>query len=64
MNTSLLTVPVSIEAKTKPELTKLMLAVQMRLNSKVHFFDITFVKGKWVAWYEADFQTQLVKDNE
>ena len=64
MNTSILTVPVSVEAKTKEELTIAMLAVQKRLKSKVHFFDISFVKGKWTAWYEVDLRSQLIREND
>jgi len=61
MTTSLFTVPVSIEAKSRDEMTKLMLAVQGRLSRKVSFFDIQFVQGKWVAWYEIDLKSQLIK---
>ena len=62
MSTSLLTVPTSIEAKTRDELTMLMLVVQSRLKAKVHFFDIQFEQGKWIAWYEVNLEATLVKN--
>jgi len=61
MNTSILTVPTSITAKSRGELTKQMLIIQRKLESKLHFFDIQFVKGEWVAWYEADFKNIIKK---
>ena len=60
MNTSLFTVPVSVQASSREELTKFMLAIQARLRAKVHFFDIQKDGKKWVAWYEVDLRSKLV----
>lgn len=60
-SSNLLTVPVSIEAKSRDDLTKLMLAIQGRLRLKIAFFDIQFAQGKWIAWYEVDFRSKIMK---
>lgn len=59
METSYITtVPQSIEASTKDELGKIMLAINLRTNSKVHFFDFTYANGKWHCWYEINMSAQ------
>jgi len=64
MNTSLFTVPISVEATSREELTRKMLAIQARLRLKIHFFDIQKDGKKWVAWYEVDLKSQLVRGED
>ena len=61
MNNSLLTVPQFIEAGSKQELVRFMLALQTRVKMKLHFFDIQKDGKKWVAWYEIDLKPELLK---
>ena len=61
MSSLLFTVPVSVTAKTRDELTMACLQVQMNTGLKVRFFDINFVKGEWIAWYEIDMESALIK---
>lgn len=58
-NNSPFVVPRHIKAKNETELEQLMVAVQLRLSMKVHFFDIQFVKGNWYAWYEIDLESKM-----
>jgi len=58
---NLLTVPQFIEASSKEELVRKMLALQSRLKLKLHFFDIQKDGKKWVAWYERDFKADMLK---
>lgn len=60
MVTSILVVPHFIEAESKEDLVRLMLALQTRLKKKLHFFDIQKDGKKWVAWYELDKRTEFM----
>jgi hypothetical protein len=45
-------IPAYLEAKSKDELRKLMLHLQLKLKLKIVFYDIQFAENKWVCWYE------------
>lgn len=55
---SLLVIPKFIEAKSKKDLTRFMFIAQQRFRANLHFFDIQFAQGNWIAWYEIDIRKQ------
>ncbi len=46
-----------IRAKTPEELQRKMLAIQLRLNFKLTFYDIQKTGKEWIAWYEWKVKT-------
>ena len=55
MNTPVINkVPVSISAKTPDELSALCLELNHRTQTENRYFDISFVQGRWYAWYLQD----------
>lgn len=52
MASSTLTLPNFLEARDKPELRRMMFALQVRYSRKIHFFDFQKDGKKWVVWYE------------
>lgn len=48
------TIPLFLTAKTKEELVKVMFKNSQRLSHYVKYFDIQYVDGMWVAWFEFD----------
>jgi hypothetical protein len=51
-NNSLLTIPHYIRAKDEDDMQRKMLALQLRLQHKLTFYDIRPYKGGLIAWYE------------
>lgn len=49
---SILTVPHFVTAKSPEQLKKKMMMLQVRLNTKLHFFDISPWQDGLIAWYE------------
>lgn len=47
-----LKVPNYLEASNKDELRRLMLAIQVKFNMKIVFYDFQKDGNKWVCWYE------------
>ena len=45
-------VPMTIEAKTKPELITKMNKLRFKYSKNFHFFDFQFAQGKWHCWFE------------
>jgi hypothetical protein len=54
-------VPISITAKTEKELTINMLKNNTIFSCQFIYFDIQFVKNKWVAWYFNDLINEASK---
>ena len=52
VDNSLLNIPHYVVAKDPEELKLKMLALQVRLKSKLTFFDIQPYKKGFIAWYE------------
>lgn len=55
MEASIKIIPNFVQAKTADKLRESMLALQLKHQKKLRFFDIQYVNGKWIAWYELDF---------
>lgn len=54
-------IPVSIEARTRSELSGKMLENNFRYSSFFKYFDIQKDGKRWVAWYYADIRSQVIK---
>lgn len=54
-------IPVSIEARTRSELSGAMLINNAKFNSFFRYFDIQKDGKRWVAWYYADVRDQVLK---
>lgn len=57
-------VPVSIEAKTRSELSAEMLLNNLKFSVFFKYFDIQKDGKRWVAWYYADFRNQLDENKQ
>lgn len=51
-------IPNFISASTPQGLRRLMLKNNFKKGIQFFYFDIQFVKGKWVAWYRQDIKTK------
>jgi hypothetical protein len=54
-------IPVSIEAKTRSELSAKMLQNNFKYSSFFRYFDIQKDGKRWVAWYYADIGKHVTK---
>jgi len=54
-------IPVSIEAKTRSELSGAMLINNFKHQSFFRYFDIQKDGKRWVAWYYADIYKHVSK---
>ena len=48
--------PASLEAKTKGELRRLMVANNLRHGKEFIYFDFSFAQGKWHCWFRISQQ--------
>lgn len=57
-------IPVFIEAKTKKDLVKTMLANNVKHGGFVQYFDIQKDGASWVAWFFADLsKVNMIENN-
>jgi len=54
-------IPVSIEAKTRRELSTKMLQNNLKFASYFRYFDIQKDGKRWVAWYYAELGKSIMK---
>jgi hypothetical protein len=54
-------IAVSIEARTRSELSGKMLENNIKLNAFFRYFDIQKDGKRWVAWYYADVRNQVME---
>lgn len=52
-------IPVSLQAKTRPDLSKAMLMNNLAMGIQFKYFDITYSKDGWVCWYYANVEHEL-----
>jgi hypothetical protein len=54
-------IPVSIEAKTRSELSGKMLENNLKLGFFFRYFDIQKDGKRWIAWYYADIGKHVMR---
>jgi hypothetical protein len=54
-------IPVSIEARTRSELSGVMLLNNFKHDCFFRYFDIQKDGKRWIAWYYADTRDQVLK---
>jgi len=56
-----LSLPQTLEAKTKDELIVLCQRAQIKFSRKIHFYDFSFAKSKWHCWF--DLPVTAIREN-